>query len=194
MGLREEKKRELRDRILATTLSLFGKQGFGSTRVADVAAQLRISEATFFNYFPTKHAVLDEAVRAAVDAAVTRGLAAHAHPGLTALSDVGTELAAEFSTERPVGHLLARHPTLVNAAVFADEPPVPLIAFFADAQARGLARKDIQPQVLSATFLAVLWVAGRPAFGESEPALVDALRRGADLFIGGLAPHKRRSR
>ena len=58
MGLREEKKRETRDAIVATALELFRTQGFEGTRIQDIAQRLRISEATFFNYFPTKQSVL----------------------------------------------------------------------------------------------------------------------------------------
>ncbi len=186
MGLREDKKRELRARILETTLALFGNQGFGSTRVSDIAAQLRISEATFFNYFPTKHAVLDEALREAVDAAVTRALAQRADGEMATLRDIGTQIAAEFASGRPLGLLLGRHPELVSAAVFAELPPPTLLGFFTDVQARGVVRTDLPAELLSSAFLAVVWVAARDRFGMSQRTLVEALHQGVDLFVGGL--------
>lgn len=60
MGLREEKKAEQRRAILATAVALFCKRGYEQTRVQDIVARLRISEATFFNYFPTKEALIQE--------------------------------------------------------------------------------------------------------------------------------------
>ena len=58
MGLREEKKAEQRRAILNTAATLFRKRGYEETRVRDIVERLRISEVTFFNYFPTKDAVI----------------------------------------------------------------------------------------------------------------------------------------
>jgi len=58
MGLREEKKAEQRRAILRTAAALFRKRGYEETRVRDIVERLRISEVTFFNYFPTKDAVI----------------------------------------------------------------------------------------------------------------------------------------
>ncbi len=58
MGLREEKKAEQRRAILNTAAALFRKRGYEETRVRDIVDRLRISEVTFFNYFPTKDALI----------------------------------------------------------------------------------------------------------------------------------------
>jgi len=58
MGLREEKKAEQRRAILNTAAALFRKRGYEQTRVRDIVERLRISEVTFFNYFPTKDALI----------------------------------------------------------------------------------------------------------------------------------------
>jgi AcrR family transcriptional regulator len=58
MGLREEKKAEQRRAILNAAAALFRKRGYQETRVRDIAERLRISEVTFFNYFPTKDALI----------------------------------------------------------------------------------------------------------------------------------------
>jgi len=58
MGLREEKKAEQRRAILNTAAALFRKKGYEETRVRDIVDRLRISEVTFFNYFPTKDALI----------------------------------------------------------------------------------------------------------------------------------------
>lgn len=58
MGLREEKKAEQRRAILNAAAALFRKRGYEETRVRDIVDRLRISEVTFFNYFPTKDALI----------------------------------------------------------------------------------------------------------------------------------------
>ena len=71
MGLREEKKQATRAAIVATALDLFRTQGFDRTRIQDVVDRLRISEATFFNYFPTKESVLEAVADGVIDESIT---------------------------------------------------------------------------------------------------------------------------
>jgi AcrR family transcriptional regulator len=53
-GLRARKKRETRERIAAVARELFVAQGFDAVTVVEVARTAQVSEATVFNYFPTK--------------------------------------------------------------------------------------------------------------------------------------------
>ena len=53
-GLRERKKQQTRQRIIDAALDLFEERGFDRTPVADIARAADVSEATVFNYFPTK--------------------------------------------------------------------------------------------------------------------------------------------
>jgi AcrR family transcriptional regulator len=53
-GLRARKKRETRERIAEVARELFVAQGFDAVTVVDVARSAQVSEATVYNYFPTK--------------------------------------------------------------------------------------------------------------------------------------------
>jgi AcrR family transcriptional regulator len=53
-GLRERKKQQTRRLIADTARRLFVAGGFDRVTVAEVAAAAEVSEATVFNYFPTK--------------------------------------------------------------------------------------------------------------------------------------------
>jgi AcrR family transcriptional regulator len=59
-GLRERKKARQRQQIIDTSIKLFRKHGYESTRIDDIVQLLEISQPTFFRYFPTKDAVLRE--------------------------------------------------------------------------------------------------------------------------------------
>jgi AcrR family transcriptional regulator len=57
-GLRERKKRQMRQLISDTATMMFLERGFENVRVAEVAAACQVSEKTVYNYFPTKESLL----------------------------------------------------------------------------------------------------------------------------------------
>jgi AcrR family transcriptional regulator len=67
-GLRERKKRMMRQLISDTATAMFLERGFEEVRVAEVAAACEVSEKTVYNYFPTKESlVLDREEPMATD-------------------------------------------------------------------------------------------------------------------------------
>ncbi|MFI6658871.1 TetR family transcriptional regulator [Streptomyces sp. NPDC050523] len=57
-GLREQKKRLLRQRLTDTATEMFLERGFDAVRVSEIAQACGVSEKTVFNYFPTKESLI----------------------------------------------------------------------------------------------------------------------------------------
>ena len=56
---RERKKIATKERIYLEALSLFRQKGFAATTVEEIVGAAAVAKGTFFNYFPTKEAVLN---------------------------------------------------------------------------------------------------------------------------------------
>jgi len=93
-GLRERKKRLMRQQLSDTATAMFLDRGFDGARVSEVAAACGVSEKTVFNYFPVKEALVMDRLEATLSA-LSAGLA---DPALTpvqaALAILGQELGA----------------------------------------------------------------------------------------------------
>jgi AcrR family transcriptional regulator len=57
-NLHELKRRATRDALRQTALQRFGDRGFDDVTVAEIAAEVGVTERTFYRHFPTKEAVL----------------------------------------------------------------------------------------------------------------------------------------
>src|ERR1700730_14580080 len=73
-GLRERKKRLMRQQLSDSATAMFLERGFDGVRVAEVAAACGVSEKTVFNYFPVKEALVMDRLEATL-AALCAGLA-----------------------------------------------------------------------------------------------------------------------
>ena len=60
LSRRERKKKETKEKIYAHALKLFRTQGFGATSIEQITQQADVGKGTFYNYFPTKEAVVLE--------------------------------------------------------------------------------------------------------------------------------------
>src|SRR5512142_615521 len=73
-GLRERKKRVMRQQLSDTATAMFLERGFDAVRVAEVAEACGVSEKTVFNYFPVKEALIMDRLEGTL-AALGAGLA-----------------------------------------------------------------------------------------------------------------------
>ena len=141
-GLRERKKRRLRQKISDVATAMFLADGFDSVTVAQIAARCEVSEQTVFNYFPTKESTFldrsESMAKAVADVVRERGsaslveavvgeVAGGVHPGDREAFDEARRL--EFS--RRFSEVAAGSPKLVAArsaefARFTDEVSVAL--------------------------------------------------------------------
>jgi AcrR family transcriptional regulator len=105
-GLRERKKQQTRQRIIDAALELFTERGFDRVPVAEVARLAEVSEATVFNYFPTKEDL------------VYNGIEAYEETLLDTVSrrpeGTGVEEAFRDYVLRPRGSLAAGDPAMIE--------------------------------------------------------------------------------
>jgi len=167
-GLRERKKRLMRQQLSDTATQMFLERGFDAVRVAEVAEACGVSEKTVFNYFPTKESlVLDR-----FDTTMTALRTGLAEPGVppveAALRILDAELGAMTSwlaaQQAPApavagvvrfGDLIRSTPSLrAHQCEMTDR----LTATAAEVLAAraGLGREDPEPQI-AATALLGLW-------------------------------------
>ena len=59
LGRRERKKHQTRERILDVASTLIAEHGLAAVTIDQIAEQVDISHTTFFNYFPTKAALIE---------------------------------------------------------------------------------------------------------------------------------------
>jgi AcrR family transcriptional regulator len=71
VGLRERKKQQTRELIADTARRLFAERSFENVTVAEVARVADVSEATVFNYFPTKEDLFYSGLEAFEEALLT---------------------------------------------------------------------------------------------------------------------------
>ncbi len=187
-GLRERKKRQMRQRLSDTATEMFLERGFDGVRVAEIAQACGVSEKTVFNYFPTKESLildLGEATMSALRSglaepevppveAVLRILAEelHAVTAWLAAQDDPVHAGTQF---RRFGALIRSTPSLrAYQRDMADQ----LVAVAAEILARraGFRPADPEPQI-TATALLGLWPVQFQALGK----YLDATRTPAQL-------------
>ena len=169
-GLRERKKRLMRQLISDTATAMFLERGFEDVRVAEVAAACNVSEKTVYNYFPTKESlVLDR--EEAMTAAIERALGPGGPPGspVDAVVALITEETnglydyRDFSTDEPSDlRLIRRFVDLFEHTPSLRAAQRDMMERLAETAARAMAERagvdphDPEPQIAAVALLG-LW-------------------------------------
>ena len=168
VGLRELKKQRTRHLIADTAVRLFAERGFEAVSVVEVAKAAEVSEATVFNYFPTKESLVLDRLDATM-ASLRTGLI---EPGVSsveaALRILDDELSAMTtwlaSQDDPLkaGNLIKRFGDLIDATpslrAHQSDMMDQFVAVAAEllAEQAGMSAEDPEPQI-AATALLGLW-------------------------------------
>lgn len=199
MGLREEKKEQVRHDLYLAAIELFRERGFAETRVCDITDRVRVSPKTFFNYFATKDGVLDHMVVRMLGFFEQHLRAALAEPELDVvnwLRRYTRGLAGFFSENRRFMHLVFTRSHLFRPGGQVHEQRLKMAELFGEliraGQANGQIRADIEPlQMVEALgglwyFTTLNWLAG--VFEQRQP-LEDRLCEVVELILGGCLPN-----
>jgi AcrR family transcriptional regulator len=101
-GLRERKKRLMRQQLTDTATQMFMDRGFDAVRVTEIAEACGVSEKTVFNYFPTKESlILDrlESTMASLKGGLTQPGVEPAQAALRILDDELTAMTSWLSRQ-----------------------------------------------------------------------------------------------
>ena len=212
-GLRERKKRLMRQQLSDTAAAMFLDRGFDAVRVAEVAEACGVSEKTVFNYFPTKESLVLDRLEDTV-ASLRTGLADPAIPPVEAalriLDRELTGMTGWLTSQDDPGHAaraILRFGDLIRATPSLRAYQADMMDQFADVATRilaaraGVSADDPEPQIAARALLGLWHVQANSLRthlnGGHGPARVHELvtadvRRAARLLASGLGPAGRR--
>jgi AcrR family transcriptional regulator len=196
MGLREEKRETLRRTVTDTAARLFRTRGYDGTSVQDIARRAQISEATFFNHFPSKQAVLDRLTLDVIGGYATllrQKLGEVDRPVGTRIRETVAAVGSAFAADRELMALVATRSNLLHAttdparARHLDAYEL-LRELMRQGQRRGELRRDVDArqlaEVLTAAYMLTIanWLVGW--WGEKHDLAV-RLSKVVDVFLDG---------
>lgn len=206
MGLRETKRRRQHQQLMECGIGLFRERGYDQTRVQDIIERAEVSEATFFNYFPTKDSVLKAFALERVEqygSLLEASLLASGRPLAERLRDLLSAIALAFSDDREFMAVVATRSKLFfgarDAMLDQELRTYELLGrLFREGQERGEVRSDIDAMQLAEIFTGVYtltlinWLT---SWRDDASPLDERLGRAADVFVDGVRPPaKRRQR
>ena len=191
-GMREAKKLRARARMIDAAITLFREQGYETTRVYDITRAADLSEATFFNYFPSKDAVLGawmgEGMREAFDRRVgDAATGSIRRPVREAVREIAGRLEGERELLVQVWPRL--RPSGGEGQSSNDVSGVEKL--LAAAQGHGHLRRDVSPRQLAEILQAILfatatgWLAEIDAGEAPKEDLSARMLKGVNLLLDG---------
>jgi AcrR family transcriptional regulator len=198
-GLRERKKQQTRQAITDTALRLFAGHGFERVSVAQIAREAEVSEATVFNYFPTKEDLVysrmrtfeTQLVEAVRDRSRGQSVAAAFGSRLRATGGlIGSADSDSDAKLRTLARIIAGSPALLaRERQVYEEATAALARVIARQTSAGA--QDIVPWVIANALVGVhralvSYVRERLLAGASSRTLAVAVRRRASRAIAVL--------
>jgi AcrR family transcriptional regulator len=192
MGLRAEKKNKLRGRILANAIQLFKERGFDEVTIDDIIGQLEISQATFFNYFPSKDAILRQAAedtvgryREMLEQEVRRDA-----PTAEKVRRLLEAMGRGIQEDKRFYRTLFTRSVLNFGNARAERILSDLsAALMREGQRRGDVSTEYDPHELAEIFIGTYYaIIIRWLHGDGGQSLTERLHNGAAIFLSGVAP------
>lgn len=196
MGLREQKKQQMRRRLYESAAELFRERGFEAARVKDITERVGVSEATFFNYFPTKESVLlasELEIKELYAEFLRQLLARSSEPVVDRVRELVSVLGQVFAADREfMAAVVGRTGVFYGSTGRAKEMDIENFALLAELFDQGRKSGEIDAgyhpmqlaEVLTATFMLTItnWItAWWGDLGDLEPRLMKAV----EIFLGG---------
>jgi len=195
-GRRERKKREVRARIYETARQLFLERGFEATTVAEIAEAADVAQGTFFNYFPSKQALLVELTSEVSDYLQGMVDAQLARPACTTLERIGG-FAESVASELAGAQVLARDVMLElirtgagpgQAYPYLAGVHEPFTALLREGQEKGEIRGDLDADLLAEIVIGALNVVVTHWLADPDYPLEPRLRQTAGFLTEAIQP------
>ena len=161
-SLRQRKKAATRERIYVEALELFRHKGFAAATVEDIAEAAQVSKGTFFNYFPSKEALLQHLGERQALASAKELRATLQDPRLDSrqkLAHMLRRLAANFESDRELTRLavfeVMKVPEHLAADPYRQLFRQALAGLLVDGQRRGDVRAGLSPTLAGSAIMGV---------------------------------------
>jgi AcrR family transcriptional regulator len=162
-GRRERRRTETRTRIFQAAMKLFARDGFVETKVESITQAADVAKGTFFNYFPSKEAIVAEMAQR-----LMLGLSAQADqaqredtvlPALRSLPDhiVAGPGQSPVLFRTLMGTVLLNRPLTSLFQQIAETARQQIARILARGQELGEVRQDVPADELARTFQQFAW-------------------------------------
>ena len=192
IGKRAAGKLERRDRLYEAAVALFREQGYEATTVDQIARRADVAKGTFFNYFPTKDAVLRYMGEREIGKLGAATLSGGGTSAVGNLKRFMAALAASIERDRDLVKLIFEQGVTVTELVCGDaggfsvQPTTSLL--MRRAQMMREINRNLDPDEL-ASALDGLYLQQLVRWCRAEPpySLVERLTGMVDLLMMGIA-------
>jgi AcrR family transcriptional regulator len=197
-GRRERKKREVRERIYQAARQLFQAHGFEATTVEQIAEAADVAQATLFNHFQSKGALLREMtgeVFEEIEAIIQEQLS---RPGSVQerLAGFADRCALGLSQWKGLAHHvlleLARSSTRLGEAIpHIERVHEPFVALLEEGRRKGEVARDVDPVFAAELFVGAFTVCVSRWLNDPDHPIEERMRQTAAFFGEAIAAGRR---